>query len=296
MRRDTCNGQSLASPGRWPVEHRTYSEDETSRFVAGLGTDFSRRVGTPASLASLVVRRIAECPFSPDSIQTLKRSVIRGLAARGLSSARKGGHSQDIPVAQGWFDGGVRAGPGTRLPRLSALNRPKRKWRLADQEDTENHREEELAGDPSWVKNHSSLAALPDKTKDVLDDQSRRGQVLNLTDHEARKQYPELAALRENRKDKPNGVVSVRAFFDGSNDIAVNRRTPIRDQERAPVAADVKRVMRGTPADPDPHHVTGTCWGAKSRLEATCTSTKSEPSESPPICTTGQGQPQRSAD
>ena len=33
-------------------------------------------------------------------------------------------------------------------------------------------------------------------------------------------------------------------LFDGSNGIAVNRRTRIRDQERAPVAADLKRVMR----------------------------------------------------
>ena len=90
------------------------------------------------------------------------------------------------------------------------------------------------------------LTALADKVKDVLDDQSERGQVLKLSEREARIQYPDLvvAALGANKKEKPNGVISARVLFDGSNGIAVNRRTRIRDQERAPVAADPTRVMR----------------------------------------------------
>ena len=146
---------------------------------------------------------------------------------------------QEIPEARSGL-GGVRVGPGARLPRLPALYKPKTKWRLTDQGDPEDYQEEELAGDPSWRKNYSSLAALANKVKDVLDDQSRRGQVLKLPELEARKQFPDLvvAALGANRKDKPNGIVSARVLFDGSNGIAVNRRTRIRDQERAPVAAD----------------------------------------------------------
>ena len=67
-----------------------------------------------------------------------------------------------------------------------------------------------------------------------------------LSERKARIQYPDLvvAALGANKKEKPNGVISARVLCDGSNDIAVNRRTRIRDQERAPVAADLKRVMR----------------------------------------------------
>ena len=48
-----------------------------------------------------------------------------------------------------------------------------------------------------------------------------------------------MADLEANRKDKPNGVVSARVLFDGSNGIAVNRRSRIGDQETAPVAADL---------------------------------------------------------
>ena len=95
-RRDTCDGQSLAPPGRWSVERRTYPEDDTWRLVADLHTDFSHRVGTPAFLTSLALGKISECPFSSDSIQTLLHSVIRGLAARGLSLTREEVDPQDM--------------------------------------------------------------------------------------------------------------------------------------------------------------------------------------------------------
>ena len=262
-RRDKCDGQTLASPSRWAVEHRNYPDDETWRCVSSLYTDFSRRVGSPALLTSLALGKISECPFSSDSVQSLKHTVIRSLAARGFSLNREEGDREDIPldfryldlllrasrdpeVALGSFARGVRVGPGARLPRLPALYRTKKKWRLANQGDPDDYREEELAGDPLWKKNYSTLATLSDKVKDVLDDQSERGQVLKLSEREARIQYPDLvvAALGANKKEKPNGVISARVLFDGSNGIAVNRRTRIRDQERAPVAADLKRVMR----------------------------------------------------
>ena len=145
------------------MEHRTSPDDETWRCVSNLHTDFSRRVGTPALLTSLALGKISECPSSPDSVQSLKHAVIRSLAARGLSLDREEGDREDVPldfrylnlllrasrdpeVALGSFARGVRVGPGTRLPRLPALHRPKRKWRLADQGDPDDYREEELAG------------------------------------------------------------------------------------------------------------------------------------------------------
>ena len=69
--------------------------------------------------------------------------------------------------------------------------------------------------------------------------------MLKLTEHEARSQYPDLVmtALGANRKDNPDRVVSARVPFDWSDGSAVNRRTRIGDQERAVLAADLKRVM-----------------------------------------------------
>ena len=38
--------------------------------------------------------------------------------------------------------------------------------------------------------------------------------------------------------------MSARVLFDGTHGINVNTRTRIRDQERAPIAADLKRAVR----------------------------------------------------
>ena len=77
-----------------------------------------------------------------------------------------------------------------------------------------------------WKRNCSSLTEWSDKVLSVLEDQASSGQVLKLTETDARTRFPNLvvASLGAQRKDKPNGVVSARV--------------------RAPVAADLERVMR----------------------------------------------------
>ena len=109
-----------------------------------------------------------------------------------------------------------------------------------------DYMDEEQSGESAWRANYSTLAALADKVTEVLDDQAERGQVLKLSEAEARSLYPNLvvASPSANRKDKPNGVVIARVLFDGTNGIHVNKRTRIRDQERSPIAAVLKRAMR----------------------------------------------------
>ena len=53
-----------------------------------------------------------------------------------------------------------------------------------------------------------------------------------------------IASLGAQRKEKLGGVVTARVLFDGTHGIAVNHRTRVRDQERSPIAADIKRLMR----------------------------------------------------
>ena len=53
-----------------------------------------------------------------------------------------------------------------------------------------------------------------------------------------------LGVVFTTKKDKPNGVVSARVLFDGTNGIAVNTRTRLRDQERGPIASDLKMSTR----------------------------------------------------
>ena len=78
-----------------------------------------------------------------------------------------------------------------------------------------------------WRQNHATFAGLEDT---VVRSPSRPGDE-KLTEAETVARYPDLvvASLIANRKNKPNGVVSLRV---------------IRDQERSPIASELKRSMR----------------------------------------------------
>ena len=207
--------------------------------------------------------QVDKCPFDGNSVSELKQQVVETLQRDGIHMSRTSKDrvhvpidfsflaalltaAQDPEVELGDFVCGVRVGPGVRLPRLPALYPAKRKWRLPEQSNPLDHMEGDAGGESAWRRNHTSLQELSDKVVDVLEDQARRGQVLKFTEPEARARFPNLvvASLGAKWKDKPNGTVTARVLFDGTHGISVNKRTRIRDQERAPIAADLKRSMR----------------------------------------------------
>ena len=79
-----------------------------------------------------------------------------------------------------------------------------------------------------------------------MHDQGARGQLLVYSEAQARGTYPDLviASLGAQRKEKPGGKVTARVLFDGTHGLCVNTGTRFGDQERAPIAADLKRSMR----------------------------------------------------
>ena len=85
----------------------------------------------------------------------------------------------------GTFAQGVKVGPATRMPRLPALYRPKRRWRLPEQRDPRNYMEEESEAEHPWRQNYATLAGMADKVEAVLEDQVTRHQVIKLTEAEA---------------------------------------------------------------------------------------------------------------
>ena len=105
-----------------------------------------------------------------------------------------------------------------------------------------------------WRQNYSSVAEWSEECSKIMNDQAERGQVLRLSEEEARQKFPALtvASLGAIKKEKPGGEVTARILFDGTHGIDVNTRIRIRDQERAPIAADVKRVLREK-ANPHSH-------------------------------------------
>ena len=261
--REFCDGQSLASPGRWPVQQRRYPDSAQWKELADLFMNFAERHGDAPLLLNLVVGRVEQCPFDPQSVRELKEATVEALKRHGLELRRKDADRTDLPIDYryldlllraaegsevhlGSFAEGVRVGPGARLPRLPALHARKKKWRLPEQADPLDYQEEKCSTVRIWRRNYASVSELTDKVLAVMEDQAERGQVLKFTEREARERYPNLvvASLAVIRKDKAGGVVTARVLFDGTHGISVNTRTRIRDQERAPITADLKRAMR----------------------------------------------------
>ena len=138
---------------------------------------------------------------------------------------------------------GVRVGPGTRTPRLPALYRPKRRWRLPEQTDPRLVRVSgggTIQRSPRW-KNRCWKSYMM---------KPRGGRSSYCRNWKPRKRYPSLviASLGTNRKEKPCGQIKARVLFDGTNGLEVNKRTRVLDQERAPIAADLKRSVRAKAA------------------------------------------------
>ena len=95
----------------------------------------------------------------------------------------------DPEVGLGDYSQGVRVGPGTRMPRLPALFRPKRKWRLARQQDPLDYFEQSVDPGSVWRRNYASLATFEEQVLEVMHDQASRGQLLVYSEAEAHGGY-----------------------------------------------------------------------------------------------------------
>ena len=130
--------QSLASPGRWPVAARRYAESRAWREALGLFHQFSRHHGTEELLLSLALGRAEEMPFPAQDVASLKCRIIEVLSTHGFVLQRTEGYRGELPLDirfidlllrsagdperhLGTFAQGVKAGPGTWMPRLPTL-------------------------------------------------------------------------------------------------------------------------------------------------------------------------------
>ena len=146
--REMRDGQGLPSPGRWPIASRRYPASPIWKAVTRKFEQFSAQYGTVQLLVNLALGRVQENPFSEKDIQDLKQDVNDKLERAGLELNRKENDRKDVPIDFGYLDlllkaaedpevglaqfsQGVRVGPSARMPRLPALYKPKRKWRLA---------------------------------------------------------------------------------------------------------------------------------------------------------------------
>ena len=77
VQREFCDGQSLASPGRWPPGSRVYPSSPVWSSVQECFWRFTAHYGTEKLLVDLAMGKVEESPFPPDEIQQLKQSCHR---------------------------------------------------------------------------------------------------------------------------------------------------------------------------------------------------------------------------
>ena len=75
--------------------------------------------------------KVASCPFSDQSIAALKRQVVSDKEQVGLHLSRNTQDSRDVSIDNMVLD--TEDFSGARMPRLPALQKPRKKWRLAEQ-------------------------------------------------------------------------------------------------------------------------------------------------------------------
>ena len=96
--REVCDGQTLASPGRWPIAARRYPDSSLWRSISASFMEHSRRFGTPDLLMRLALGRVDSGPFGPVSINSLKSSTLDILSEHGLKLVRTPDDRTDMPI------------------------------------------------------------------------------------------------------------------------------------------------------------------------------------------------------
>ena len=219
---DLCDGQSLASPGRWPLllvftrrritEIESRASSNASQIITVLKSSwyYSQWERWTRVRSLFLKSRISSAPQT-NAVFIWKLEIGR-TDYRFLQMLLQ--LAKDPEVGRGGYSQGVRVGPGTKMPRLPALCRPKGRWRLASQQDPLDYLEQTVDQGGIWRRNYSSLAAYEDRVLEVMRDQASRGQPLVLTESEARKEYPDLviASLGAQRKEKPGGKITARVL------------------------------------------------------------------------------------
>ena len=127
--REFCDGQTFASPGRWPVDRRRHPE-KPGELYPPFSPDFARARGTQVQLAKLALGKDHGCPFDGDTTRSFKctTKLALGFCSRRDPLDRTDVQidsrylvvllrtTEDPDVSLGNFARGVSVGPGARLP------------------------------------------------------------------------------------------------------------------------------------------------------------------------------------
>ena len=263
VKRELHDGAGLCSPGRWPIERRNLPESPLLCNFRRLLKGFVVKLLDTTVFERLACGKVKDCPMG-EELNVLREQVYQLFETAGEEPRRKitdlasplefrllgaflsqaKDPERDLPD----FADGVRVGVGCKMPRVPAVYARKRKWKLKEQEDPDGYQWYEPARGAD-NKNYSSAAELDDAVEDQLEQSVLKGQAFRLTEEEARERYGSklvIASLGAQVKSgaKDTGDLKVRLLFDGTHGVPVNKNIRVRDQDRAPAAPDLKRVLR----------------------------------------------------
>ena len=96
--RELCDGQSLASPGRWALGSRQYPSSLHWKDVFERYRRFADRCGTEQLLVSLAMGKVETCLFRRVEVEALKQEIIQCALGYGFPLERKPGDRPDVPI------------------------------------------------------------------------------------------------------------------------------------------------------------------------------------------------------
>ncbi len=272
-RRVLCDGAGLCSLGVWPPWRRPAAIAPQLVLVRGLLLQYLSNLplhigcSAEALFDRLAAGQVADDPFAADqsALPQLVHQILDILSSSS-SSARPRSSDLDQPVrvralqrvlaiggdpdhgGMEHFARGVRLGVSTRLPRTPAVFARKRKWRLEGQADPNfDAVAERLSLGDRWRDNYVEAVVHQEAIHEQLEDAVKRRLALRLTVAEAAQRFPDLTVNSLNavaKVDDAGEITNVRLVLDGTHGVVVNRAIKQRDQDRCPVAGDVRRVQR----------------------------------------------------
>ncbi len=264
--RTLCDGAGLCSPGRWPPWRRPVVRDWRVLAIRGalaravLTLDGPDGRGIEALFTALSNGEVLDSPFPHDlvtNLTTYAESLFDD-DEQGGARERPGDVAQPVRIrlvqallravgdpdsaGMSHFAAGVRLGVGVRLPRTPAVYARKTHWRLPEQAAADYR--EEPSTESIWLDNYrsakSSLAAIEVQ----LEDHHLRGLADRVPESEAELRYPGIRVASLGAVEKLGSPGDVRIVMDGSRGVHVNTAIRVRDQDRCPTSADVKRLQR----------------------------------------------------
>ena len=269
------DGLGLCSPGRWgPTARRLPSGGAAAALRELIRAEMSAMADQQGHSPEWILARLMNgsataSPFPPDAVARVRPRLATHLETSGLRPALWEGDraqpiqvrlleafatSVDDPAAHmlGQFAGGVRYGVGVRLPRLPAIWRRKRHWRLCEQrrpsalfvQDPEG-----LLYEGAIRRNYRSARDLEASVRKELEQMVRDGKSIKMSLRQAQARFGKRLTIASQgaliKQLHPDGSLpEVRVLFDGTQGVNLNPEVRQRDHIDLPGPPDLSRIMR----------------------------------------------------